>query len=136
MKAGAKGFSLVEVLVAASILVVGVGSLTQLALLARRATQAADLITLAAILAQDKMEQLRAAEWPEAASAGCCEFFDAAGRRLADSASAPIGTAYVRQWSVEPVALIPESARVVQVWVAAHGSETVRLAGVRSRRAE
>lgn len=136
MKDGANGFSLVEVLVALSILAVGLGSLMQLALLARRATQSAALITLAAVLAQDKMEQLRAAEWPEAASAGCCEFFDAAGRRLADAPSAPIGTEYVRQWSVEPVALIPESARVVQVWVAARGSATVRLTGVRSRRTE
>ena len=85
MKDGANGFSLVEVLVAVSILAVGIGSLMQLALLARRATQSAALITLAAVLARDKMEQLRAAEWPEAASEWPPRVLDAAGHPLADA---------------------------------------------------
>jgi prepilin-type N-terminal cleavage/methylation domain-containing protein len=137
MRHGASGFSLVEVLVAASILAVGLGSLAQLALLARRGAQSAAHISLAAVLAQDKMEQLRAAEWPDAASVGCCEFFDAQGRRLADGAAAPpAGTQYVRRWSVQPVALLPESARVMRVWVEPRGFAAVRLIGVRARRTE
>ena len=121
-----------------SILAVGLGSLMQLALLARRGDRTQRLlITLAAVLAQDKMEQLRAAPWPEAASAGCCEFFDAGGRRLADAPTAPdrnrIRAAVVGRTG-RPSS--PSLHACVQVWVAARGAATVRLAGVRSRRTE
>jgi prepilin-type N-terminal cleavage/methylation domain-containing protein len=136
MRNGASGFSLVEVLVAASILAVGLGSLAQLALLARRGAHSAAVTTLAAVLAQDKLEQLRAAEWPEAASANCCEFFDAHGRRLADGPSPPVGTQFVRRWSIEPIALVPQSARAMHVWVEPRGFAAVHLAGVRARRTD
>jgi prepilin-type N-terminal cleavage/methylation domain-containing protein len=134
MSKRADGFTLVEVMVATSILVVGVVSLAQLALLARKSDQAAALVTIAAVLAQDKMEQLRAAEWPGAATDGCCEFFDFEGRRLADGAAAPVGTQFVRGWSIEPVALMPGAAQALHVWVSPRGAATVRLVSVRARR--
>jgi prepilin-type N-terminal cleavage/methylation domain-containing protein len=59
----ARGFSLLEVVVATAILVVGVAGIAPLLVLASRANQSARTTTLAALFAQQKMEQLRALEW-------------------------------------------------------------------------
>lgn len=76
MKAEA-GFSLLEALVAVTILSVGVGALAQLSVIAADANRRARAITTAALLAQQKMEQLRALVWR----------FDRAGQRISDDAS-------------------------------------------------
>ena len=132
----ADGFSLVEVMIATSILAIGLVSLAQLALLSRASDRAAAFVTTASVLAQDKMEQLRAAPWPESGGAACCEFFDAGGVLLGDGPTAPVGTEYVRRWSIDPVAgIVSDSARVLQVWVTPRGAAAVRLLSVRSRRA-
>ena len=60
---GAHGFSLLEVLVATTIMVVGVVALAQLAALATHANLHAQRTTFTAILAQQKMEQLRGLAW-------------------------------------------------------------------------
>jgi prepilin-type N-terminal cleavage/methylation domain-containing protein len=131
----ADGFTLVEIMVATSLLVVGLIALAQLALLARRSDQAAASVTIASVLAQDGMEQLRAAVWPDGASISCCEFFDAQGAPLAGGPLAPAGTEFVRGWSIEPVAAVADAARVLHVWVAPRGAATLRLVSVRARRA-
>ncbi len=59
----ARGFSLLEVLVAMSIVAVGVAALAQLSIVAIRATDSAKTTTVAAVLAQQKMEQLRGLTW-------------------------------------------------------------------------
>jgi len=64
-----RGFSLLEVLVATTIMLVGVAGLAQSFVLASRANRAARTTTVAVLLAEQKMEQLRALTW--------C--FDAAG---------------------------------------------------------
>jgi type IV pilus modification protein PilV len=81
MNGRADGFSLVEVLVATSVLAVGLVSLVQLALLAQAANRSAALVTVAAMLAQNKMEQLRGSSWPDAGE-NCCEYFDVHGSGL------------------------------------------------------
>jgi hypothetical protein len=81
------------------------------------------------------MEQLRADEWPAAASDFCCEFFDAHGGLLASGSVPPIGTACVRRWAIEPVPSLPASAHMLTVSVAPRGVAPVRLVSVRSRRA-
>jgi uncharacterized protein (TIGR02598 family) len=134
MNSRAGGFSLVEVMVATCVLAVGLVSLVQLALLAQAANRAAALVTVAAVLAQNKMEQLRGVSWPDA-SASCCEYFDVHGERLAGGAGPPVGTAFVRRWTIDPVSAIPEAARVLQVWVTpARGAAPVKLVSIRSRR--
>jgi uncharacterized protein (TIGR02598 family) len=135
MSRTADGFTLVEVMVATSVLTVGVVALVQLALLAQAAGRAAARVTVAAVLAQDKMEQLRAQEWPEA-SAGCCDYFDAHGGLLAGGTSPPVGTAFTRRWAIDAMPVFPEAARVLRVWVApATGAAApVRLVSVRARR--
>jgi prepilin-type N-terminal cleavage/methylation domain-containing protein len=129
----ADGFSLVEVMVATCVLAVGLVSLVQLALLAQAANRSAALVTVAAMLAQNKMEQLRSSSWPDA-SESCCEYFGVHGERLTGGAP-PVGTAFVRRWTIDPVSTMPESARVLQVWVTpAGGAAPVRLVSIRSRR--
>jgi prepilin-type N-terminal cleavage/methylation domain-containing protein len=130
----AKGFSLVEVMFATSILAIALVSLAQLALLSRASDRAAASITTATVLAQDKMEQLRAAPWPDGGSTACCEYFGAGGASLGDGPTAPVGTEYIRRWSIDPVAGVADSARVLQVWVTPRGTAAVRLLSVRSRR--
>ena len=53
-----RGFSLLEVLVATTIVTVGVGALAQLMALAAHATLRARQTTMAAVLAQEKIEEL------------------------------------------------------------------------------
>ena len=57
--AGEKGFSLLEVLVATTILTVALSALAQLFAISTRANSGAKVTTYAAILAQQKKEQLR-----------------------------------------------------------------------------
>jgi prepilin-type N-terminal cleavage/methylation domain-containing protein len=59
----ARGFSLLEVIVATSILVAGVAGVAPLLIVASRANQSARVTTTASLLAQQKMEQLRALMW-------------------------------------------------------------------------
>jgi prepilin-type N-terminal cleavage/methylation domain-containing protein len=58
-----RGFSLLEVVVATSILVAGVAGVAPLLVVASRANQSARTTTMASLLAQQKLEQLRALEW-------------------------------------------------------------------------
>ena len=133
MESRAAGFSLVEVMIATGILAVGLVSLVQLSLLAQAANRSAALVTVGALLAQDKMEQLRGLPWPDTTTS-CCEYFDVHGAPL-PGAGAPAGTAFVRRWAIEPLSTLPEAARVLQVWVAPpRGAAPVRLVSIRARR--
>jgi prepilin-type N-terminal cleavage/methylation domain-containing protein len=58
-----KGFSLVETLIATTIMTVALASLAQLFALSTRNNQSARSTTFAATLAQQKMEQLRGLTW-------------------------------------------------------------------------
>lgn len=111
----ARGFTLVEALVAATTVLVALSALAQLltaaALTARRARSA----TLAAILAQQKLETLLAhaavantlAPSPAGTLAsnvdGYCDVVDAAGTTLDGGISSPSSAAYIRRWAIEPV---------------------------------
>src|SRR4051812_7788108 len=70
-----EGFSIVEVLVATSIMAVALTSLAQLFAVATRANGSARAATYTSMLAQQKMEQLRGLAWG----------FDAAGLPLSDT---------------------------------------------------
>src|SRR5918994_722865 len=60
---GEKGFSLVETLIATTIMTVALAALAQLFALSTRNNQSARSTTFAAVLAQQKMEQLRGLTW-------------------------------------------------------------------------
>ena len=57
------GFSLIEVIVATSLLILAVASLAQLFVISVRANASARATTYASVLAQQKMEQLRGLTW-------------------------------------------------------------------------
>ena len=71
------GFSLLEVLFATTILIVGVASLANLFAVSTKSNTSARSTTVAALLAQQKMEQLRGLQWG----------FDTLGLPLSDSSS-------------------------------------------------
>lgn len=148
-----RGFSLLEVLVATTILTVALTALAQLFGVATRANDSSRATTFASVLAQQKMEQLRGLTWgfdvdglplsdtttdltvvPEASiggtglspspagtlgsnTQGYCDFLDGAGNALGGGGVAPVGTVYIRRWSVEPVPTNPNNTIVLQVLV-------------------
>jgi prepilin-type N-terminal cleavage/methylation domain-containing protein len=121
----ARGFTLVETLVAISITALALTSLAQLFVIATRANTDARRATFASILAAEKIEQLRSLG-PDLAPAGlsslsanipgACDFLDGYGRSLGTGTSPLPGTVYIRRWSVESIASDPDTF-VVQVAV-------------------
>jgi type II secretory pathway pseudopilin PulG len=145
------GFTLLEVLVATTLLFAAVAALAGLSMMATHANTVAKTTTLAALLAAQKMEHLRALTWGYDAlgnprsdagltaspadaisqnSAGYYEFLDASGRPLGEGASPPPQAAFVRRWSIQPLPSNPANALVLQVVVKrvrAGASQTNRL---------
>ena len=121
------GFSLLEALVATSIVTVGVAALAQLAGWSLYANVQARRTSIASVLAQQKVEELVA----EAAAgglipspagalasdvAGYCDFVDRTGRPLGAGPAPPAG-AYARRWSIEPLPSSPAHTSILQVLV-------------------
>lgn len=127
-----RGFSLIEVLVATAMLTVSLLSLVPLFTMATASITDAAYGTEAAVLAQQKLEQLRIvpATDPAAFSAspaaalqqntvGYVDYVDADGSVLdSSSTKAPRGASFTRRWSIEPIAADPAATVVIQVLVA------------------
>jgi len=129
--AAAGGFTLVEVLVASTTLIVALAALVQLLTMAALATRRARLLTLAAVLAQDKLEGLL----PQAAIDGTLsasppgtltqnidryyELLDASGNAIAGGSSASAAGSFVRRWSIEPLSTTGPPLVAVHVVIAA-----------------
>jgi len=148
------GFSLIETLVAMTILAVGLTTLAQLFAMSVMTNASSRKTSVATLLAQQKVEQLRALTYgfdtlglpltdtgtdttvePEASTGGTglspspdgtlasnvpgyCDFADAYGRLLPSAtATAPVGTAYIRRWSIQPLPSNPNNTFVIQVLV-------------------
>lgn len=130
------GFSLVESLTACTLLTVGVLSVAHLFGVAAALNVSSRHATLAAVLAAQKLEELRAAV--ERASG--VDFIDARGGRLPPSGDvAPADTAYVRRWTVDPLDVDPVNTTIVHVTVSpvvgrGPRSREVRLVSVWTRR--
>ncbi len=122
-----RGFSLLEVLVATTIVVVGVAALAQLIALAALTNLHARQMTMATVLAQGKIEELLPqnttglAASPADALAhnltGYSDFVDADGHLLGNGPAIPPGSAYVRRWSVDPLPSAPDNTWMLQVFV-------------------
>ena len=157
-RAAEPGFSLLEATVATTILVVGVGTLTQLFLVSAKANRGARVTTFASILAQAEMEELRGLAWGSDElrpspigslgrnTAGYCDFLDGAGRSLGGgpaSPEPPEGTVFIRRWSVDPLPTNPDNTIVLQVLVtmkrdrgaARRLPDEARLVSVKTRKA-
>jgi Tfp pilus assembly protein PilV len=126
------GFSLVEVLVAACVLAGAVAALLHVFIFATGAHADAHSVTVAAILATQKMEELRATESPSELT-DAVDYADARGVVLADGVAAP--RFYERRWTIQPSSIVT-GALLVTVTVArsqVRGAGTVRLITLRSR---
>lgn len=116
---GQRGCSLIEVLIATTLLAIGVASLTQLFMLAIGSNLASTHRTRAAMLAAQKIEELRSVGWGSELRSGA----DGVGE-------------YTRHWSVDPLPGNPDMAVIVDVVVRWNRSRVGHLATIRSRRAQ
>jgi type II secretory pathway pseudopilin PulG len=108
-----RGYSVLEVLIATTIVAVGVGALAQLVGVAARANVRATQTTIATVLAQQKMEDLLSASAGDLSASppgalvqsidGYADFADRAGRILGRGPAPPAGSAYLRRWSIDPL---------------------------------
>jgi hypothetical protein len=128
---GAAGFGLAETMVATALLAGSLAALGQLFTLVLIHDRVSRDATRAAILAQQKLEELRASppgslgRSPAGAltddTLGFVDYFDAGGNPLAGGdGDLPAGTRHVRRWSVEPLPDSPvgvAQAAVLQVVV-------------------
>jgi hypothetical protein len=102
-------------MIAAAMLILALTTLAQLLSAGAVATRRARVMTLAAVLAQEKIESLVPPASIGAAGIdasppgtlasnidGYCDFTDAAGNVVGRGAMAPAASVYVRRWSIEP----------------------------------
>ena len=107
------GFSLLEALVASTVLCVGVLALVQLFTIAIGSMTVAADQTNAALLAEQKVAEIRARRVPLAGQ----DVVDALGRPRDAIAAGDSQALYAREWSVAPLPPRPDAAQVVQVVV-------------------
>src|SRR6187200_1588936 len=132
-----RGFSLVETLIATTLMAGALVSLAQYVGAAAQSGAAARTRALAALMAAQKMEQMRVVSWDAIASAAVpvTEFLDASGQPRCPGADVPCGDAvFVRKWSA---ARAPFSAGVLIVEVdvrpVGHGHGSATLVSARGR---
>lgn len=180
---GRRGFTLLEVTVALGVLATAIVTIAQLFTVASRAAGQARVGTAAAVLAADKMEQLRALAWGYSAEGvectdtttdvavhpetlggrglspsmsgtlansvpGYVDYYDDRGRWVGTGEAPPPGTAFIRRWSIAPLADSPADTLVLRVVVVrvggrvlagelpAAGPDIVQLVALRFRRGE
>jgi Tfp pilus assembly protein PilV len=149
------GFSLIDALVAMAIVVTGVAAVAQLFVLAAHGMAGARAITVASVLAAQKLEELRSVAYtlaPDGSAVtdpalvpsppgslaentpGFVEHLDAAGRVVGADAAPPSQSVYVRRWSVEPLpaSMDPLLIRVVVLRTGRRALDA-SLASVRAR---
>ena len=150
------GFSLLEVLCATTILVVGLAALAQLLTLSTRVNTGAKTTTITTVTAAEKMEEMLSdtglspspVDSLKRNISGYCDFVDRSGRPLGSGPSAAAGTVFIRRWSIEPLPTDPANTLVLQVFVTARMSrgaddtagvrrlpDEARLISVKTRRA-
>jgi len=127
-----RGFSLLEVLVASTILTVALLSLAQLLALATAANASAGRATYAAVLAAEQLEDFRALTWEslQRQAGESVDYLDRSGKPLEGAAPA----AYRRRRLIDPLPADPDNVVVIQVIVNGRG-EVARITTVRTRTA-
>jgi prepilin-type N-terminal cleavage/methylation domain-containing protein len=140
------GFSLIEVLVAAAVVAVGVASLAQLFVVSAHANRIATTTSVTLLLAEQKMEELLSAGPPgvpgDLRNQTYVDYLDPSGVSLGISSTSPQGTpppgtAYICRWSIAPLPDRPVTVVVIQVLVTPwpHFAGETRLVSVKTRRA-
>jgi|SRR5687767_5281019 len=132
-----RGFSLVETIVATSLLAVALVTLAQFVGAGVQSGAAARARAATTLMAAQKMEQIRALQWAAIAAMppDVTDYLDASGDECCPGANAPCGDAvYVRRWSATPapfstgVYIIDVDVRLVGK---GHGSTTLVTARAR-----
>ena len=132
-----RGFSLVETIVAAGLLAGALATLAQFVAAAGQSGAAARARAATTLMAEQKMEQIRALPWSAivAMPADRTDYLDRSGDERCRDADAPCGDAmYVRRWSANTA---PFSAGVIIIEVdvrlvgKGHGSATLVTARAR-----
>lgn len=128
------GFFLIEALVASGLLAIALAALAHLFVIATRANVDARDVTYATVLAAQKIEELRAAAFPESSTVESTDYLDARGNILGGGDGFRTAT-YVRRWRIEPLAADHLNAVVITVTVSRRqaGSGAARLTTVRAR---
>ena len=120
-------------MIAVGLLVAGVASLAQLLGLAYASNVAAERHSMAAILAAQKIEELRTIrDWVSGT-----DFLDDDGVGRASGGEPPRGTAYTRRWTIEALPADPVNSRVAEVTVSSAArprDNGVRFVAVQTRR--
>ena len=127
--ANARGFSLIEALVAATTVLVGLSALAQLLTVAALTTRRARALTQSAVFAQEKLETLLPQAAldtvlvPSPANAlernvnGYCDFLDFGGNSAGGGTMPPSDAAYIRRWAIEPLSTDTAATLVLRVLV-------------------
>lgn len=105
-----RGFTVIEALIASTLLTAAVVGVAPLFAISAQSALASRTATTGVMLAEQKMEQLRAVSWAlVAAGPAGTEYFDADGQPTCASASSePCNdAAYIRRWSVDPAPFTP-----------------------------
>jgi Tfp pilus assembly protein PilV len=132
-----RGFSLVETIVAAGLLAGALVTLAQFVAAGVQSGAAARARAAATLMAEQKMEELRALPWAAIAAipAESTDYLDASGEERCPGADMACGDAmYVRRWWAAPA---PSSTGVIIIEVdvrpvgAGHGSATIVTARAR-----
>jgi prepilin-type N-terminal cleavage/methylation domain-containing protein len=98
-----RGFALLEVLIAAALLVTLAAGMSRILVSGVREVHASRLRAVATIVAAGKLEDLRSAAAGETAGGGA-DYLDAAGETIATSTPIPDSAVYIRRWTVDPLA--------------------------------
>ena len=102
-----RGFSLIETLIATSLLAVALVTLAQFVSASASTGVAARTRASTTVMAEQKMEQIRALPWVVLAAmpADVTDYLDGSGYERCPNATQPCGDAvYVRRWSATPAA--------------------------------
>jgi Tfp pilus assembly protein PilV len=133
MPARDRGFSLVETVISIGLLAGAIAALAHLITVAAAMNAAAHHRTMAALFAQQKLEQLRGETTLDTAPA-TDEYLDAEGVVMCRSVDACAGAVYRRQWSVHLSEVAPPALFVhVRTRRAQQGGGEVHLMTVRPR---
>lgn len=126
-----------ETIIATSLLAVALVTLAQFVGVSMQSGAAARARTATTMMAEQKMEQLRALPWTVIAATqpGATEFLDAAGTERCVHASVACGEAvYVRRWSAGPAAFSTGVLIItVEVRAVGHGHGSTTLVTARAR---
>jgi prepilin-type N-terminal cleavage/methylation domain-containing protein len=149
----ARGFTLIETLLALMVTTVALGAIAQLAVVATRANRGAARTSVMAMLASQKVEQLRGLAWTfDAAGAAVSDAgLGASGRTLADNVEGFFdvlddrgrsrgglmpsdGPLFIRRWSIEAIPLASDTLLITVVVMPLGEPGAVRLASLRTRK--